>query len=239
MYPELAEKVVLITGASGALGIAVSQYFYDAGAKLALADRNEAALQAQFGGWDSERIFIIPNINVIDRSDVEWFTQAVVQKFNTIDILVNIVGAFRMGTPVHETPEETWDLMMNVNGKSVFLVSSIVGRVMVGSNQGGRIINIGAKAALSGGPQSAAYGASKAAVLRITESMAAELKGSGITVNAVIPSIIDTEANRKDMPSADFRKWVQPASLAGVIGFLASDAARDITGAAIPVYGAS
>jgi NAD(P)-dependent dehydrogenase (short-subunit alcohol dehydrogenase family) len=237
MYPELKDKVVLITGASGALGSVVARYFYAANARLALVDRQQESLQKRYEDLDTERIFLVGDISVTDRSDVEWLVQEIVKKFGTIDVLLNIVGAFRMGTPVHETPEDIWDLMMDVNAKSAFLMSSIAGRVMVGAGQGGRIINIGAKAALSGGAQTAAYGASKAAVLRLTESMAAELKGSGITINAVIPSIIDTEANRRDMPNADFNKWVKPESLAGVIGFLASDAARDITGATIPVYG--
>ncbi|NJL93264.1 MAG: SDR family oxidoreductase [Anaerolineae bacterium] len=127
--------------------------------------------------------------------------------------------------------------MLDLNAKTAFLASTIVGRAMVAGGKGGRIINVGAKQGLSGAANHAAYGASKAALLRLTETLALELKPEGINVNAIIPSIIDTTANRNTLPNADPGRWVHPNSLAGVMGFLASDAARDISGALIPVYG--
>lgn len=239
MYPELKDKVVILTGASGGLGTAVTHFFYEAGARLVLVDYPTGVLQEKFGGLNESQILMLDQINVTERADVEWVAQKAVERFGGVDVLVNIVGGFRAGDPVHETGEEVWELMMEMNAKSVFLVSGIIGRIMVGAGKGGRIINIGAKGGLTGGKNSAAYSASKAAVLRITESMSAELKDANITVNAIIPSTIDTAANRRDMPNADFSKWVTPESLAGVIAFLASDGARDVTGALLPVYGRS
>ena len=154
-----------------------------------------------------------------------------------IDVLVNIAGGFRMG-PVHETPAETWDLMMDLNARTVFNMAHAVVPGMI-QRGGGRIINISSRGGLSGGAGIGVYAAAKAAVLRLSESMAAELREHRINVNCVLPSIIDTPQNRQAMPTADFATWVQADSLAEVIVFLASPGARDISGAAIPVYGRS
>ena len=141
-----------------------------------------------------------------------------------------------MGHPVHETPESVWELMLDLNAKSVINTARAVVPKMLAAGRG-KIVNIGAVAGLSGKANVGAYSASKSAVIRLTESMSAELRDKGINVNCVLPSVIDTPQNRADMPGADPRRWVAPEALADVILFLASDAARAIHGAAIPVTG--
>jgi NAD(P)-dependent dehydrogenase (short-subunit alcohol dehydrogenase family) len=141
-----------------------------------------------------------------------------------------------MGPPVHETPDATWDLMLGLNARSVVNTARAVVPLMLAAGYG-RIINVAATAGLAGKENVAAYSAAKAAVMRLTESMSAELRDRGINVNCVLPSIIDTPENRAAMPAADPRRWVAPAALADVIAFLASDAAREIHGASIPVSG--
>ena len=160
------------------------------------------------------------------------------QHFGRIDVLVNTVGGFRAGMMLHETPIETLDFMLNLNARSVFIASQrVIPRML--EHGSGKIINMAARPGLEGKPGMAAYSASKSAVLRFTESMAAELKSQGINVNCVIPGTIDTPQNRESTPDADFSTWVTPESLADVIQFLSSEAARDVHGAAIPVYGRS
>jgi NAD(P)-dependent dehydrogenase (short-subunit alcohol dehydrogenase family) len=139
-----------------------------------------------------------------------------------------------MGQPVHETPEETWELMLGLNAKSVINCARAVVPGMLAAGYG-KIINVAALAGLSGKANMGPYSASKSAVIRLTESMSAELRDKGINVNCILPSIIDTPQNRADMPKADPRRWVAPEALAEVVLFLASDAARAIHGAAIPV----
>jgi NAD(P)-dependent dehydrogenase (short-subunit alcohol dehydrogenase family) len=159
-----------------------------------------------------------------------------VKRLGRIDVLVNAAGGWRGGKPAHETPLEVWDLMLDLNARTAFVASRAVIPVMLQQGSG-RIVNVASRAALQGGRRSAAYSASKAAVVRLTESMDAELKGQGINVNCILPSTIDTPQNRAAMPKADTSRWVEPEALADVILFLASDAARAVHGAAIPVYG--
>jgi NAD(P)-dependent dehydrogenase (short-subunit alcohol dehydrogenase family) len=158
------------------------------------------------------------------------------ERFGRIDVLANTVGGFRAGTPVHETSLEAWDFMLGLNARTALIISRAVVPVMLKQQQG-KIIHVASRAALQGRARSAAYSVSKSAVLRLTESMAAELKREGIHVNCVLPGTIDTPQNRQDMPNADFSRWVTPEAIADVVLFLASEAARAIHGAAIPVYG--
>ncbi|MFC2037937.1 SDR family oxidoreductase, partial [Chloroflexota bacterium] len=136
------------------------------------------------------------------------------------------------------TSLQTWDSMLNLNARTVFIVSRAVVPGMLQQGQG-KIVNVAARVALKGGRNSGAYGVSKSAVLRLTESMSAELRDRGINVNCVLPGTIDTPQNREDMPKADHSRWVPPEALADVILFLASDAARAVNGAAVPAYGRS
>jgi NAD(P)-dependent dehydrogenase (short-subunit alcohol dehydrogenase family) len=176
--------------------------------------------------------------DLLDPEDCQRAVDAIVDKFGSIDVLANIAGGFTMGEAVHETSDETWDFMMGLNARSVLNMARAVVPVMLKAGSG-RIVNIGAGAGQSGVAQLGAYSASKSVVIRLTESMAGELKEQGINVNCILPSVIDTERNRQDMPDADFSRWVRPEAMAKVIGFLASDAAAPIHGAALPVSGLS
>lgn len=210
--------------------------FSSNGWTLVLLDREQAQLNSVFG-TDGERQLSLA-ANLLDAASVQSAVQQALQRFGRIDVLCNLAGGFRMGEPVHETSDGTWDFLMGLNVRSVLHTARAVVPAMLAAG-GGRIVNIGAGAAGKGGANMGAYAASKSAVARLTESMSAELRERGINVNCVLPSIIDTPENRKDMPKADPSRWVSPASLAGVIAFLASDAARDIHGASVPVSGLS
>jgi NAD(P)-dependent dehydrogenase (short-subunit alcohol dehydrogenase family) len=220
---DFAGRVVVVTGAAGALGRVVADEFARRGATLALIDILK--IDGPYASY------------VCDLSDLSAVERVVVRiraDHGKIDALVNIAGGFTMGETVHETKDATWQFMFELNAKSVLNMARAVVPEMIRAKYG-RIVNIGARAGLRGGARMAAYSASKSTVIRLTESLAEELKGHGINVNCVLPSVIDTPRNRADMPDADFSKWVQPADLARVIAFLASDDARAIHGAAIPV----
>ena len=223
-------KTCLITGAAGNLGRAVAQAFASEGASLVLMDHHEEHLRSAYGDEGARRRFALADLR-----DAQSVARAL-PAGSRIDILCNIAGGFRMGHPVHETTDDTWDLMLGLNAKSVINCARAVVPGMLAAGHG-KIINIAALAGLSGKANMGAYSASKSAVIRLTESMSAELQDKGINVNCVLPSIIDTPQNRADMPKADPRRWVAPEALAEVVLFLASDAARAIHGAAIPVNG--
>lgn len=235
MTDRLTEQVVLITGAAGNLGNAVAQTFLDAGARLALVDHKSGRLENEFPelAGSSEHVFL-NGVDMTDPQQVAAMVTSARDHFGKIDVLVNTVGGYRAGDPVHETTVELWDFMMNLNARSAFLSCRAVIPHLL-EQKSGKIINVGAGAALKGTKNHAAYSASKSAVVRLTESLSAELKPSGINVNCVLPSTIDTPENRESMPKSDFSKWVKPESLAQVILFLASASAGDIHGAAIPV----
>ena len=157
-------------------------------------------------------------------------------KFARVDVLVNTVGGYRGGKPVHESDLTDWDSLFNLNVLTTLLCCRAVIPQML-RQQSGKIINVASRDGLHGSAGYAAYSASKAAVLRLTESLAAELKTSNINVNCIMPGTIDTPQNRAAVPNGDFSKWVEPTAIAEVIAFLASDASRAIHGAALPVYG--
>lgn len=233
------DRVILITGAAGNLGQVCATVFFDAGAKLALIDRRTDRLAECFPDWvDNEQVLFAPPTDLTNADSVQAMVKATQTHFGRIDALINLAGGFKMGPPVHETDVATWDFLMELNARSVFLTSRAVAPHFIAQGTG-RIVNIGARPGLHGAARMAPYGASKSAVIRLTESMAAELKEHGVTVNAVLPSIIDTPANRESMPKADFSTWVPPQDIAYTLLFLVSDAARSISGAAIPIYGQS
>lgn len=234
---HFTDKIVIVTGASGNLGSAVARAFHSAGGKIALVDRDAQRLNEIFADLAEDSACFFPgSVDLTDEKAVTAMTAELATRWGRIDVLVNIAGGYRAGTPLHETPLETWDFMMNLNAKTVFIASKAVIPHMIKSGSG-KIISIAAKAGLVGTANHSAYNASKSAVIRLTESLAAELKGYGINVNCILPGTIDTPQNRAAMPNADTSKWVAPSSLADVILFLASDYARDIHGAAVPVYG--
>ena len=222
-------RTVMLTGAAGNLGRAVAAAFGDA--NLVLLDLKRGSLQ------DSDRQMFI-DADLLNSQSVQAAVDKAVQRFKRIDVLCNIAGGFRMGASVHETTDKDWDFMFNVNARTVLNMSRAVVPAML-KGGGGKIVNIGAFAAQKGAAQMGAYIASKSAVIRLTEAMAAELREQNINVNCVLPTIIDTPENRAAMPKADPKRWVAPQDLAQVIVFLASDAARAIHGAALPVTGLS
>jgi NAD(P)-dependent dehydrogenase (short-subunit alcohol dehydrogenase family) len=229
-----SNQTVLVTGAGGNLGRALAQLLAQRGARLVLLERDGAHLRRLYGG-DNERQLLL-EADLLAQSQVDAAVSAAQDRFGGIDVLCNIAGGFRMGPPVHETPDEDWDFLFGLNAKSVVHAVRAVVPGMIASG-GGRIVSVAANAALKGVAGMAAYCASKDAVIRITEAMAAELKDKRINVNCVLPSVIDTPENRAAMPDADPGRWVSPDALAEVIAFLASDGARAINGAAIPVVG--
>lgn len=236
---DFSNQVVVVTGAAGNLGQAVMHAFLEAGAKLALVDHRADRLHKLYPDLtDTPDHLLVQGIDLTDASAVEAMAAKVVAHFGQIDVLVNTAGGYRAGTPVHETPVETWDYMLNLNARSAFLASRAVVPHML-ERGSGKVIHVGARAALAGSKNAAAYSAAKAALVRLTESMAAELKSHGINVNCVLPGTIDTPENREAMPNANFSRWVPPEAVADVILFLASAAARAVHGAAIPVYGES
>jgi NAD(P)-dependent dehydrogenase (short-subunit alcohol dehydrogenase family) len=191
-------------------------------------------LRTALGNRGERSLFL--EADLLDAAAVANAVRTAVDRLARIDVLCNIAGGFRMGHPVHETPEDTWELMLDLNAKSVINTARAVVPRMIAAGQG-KIVNIAALAGLGGKANMGAYSAAKSAVIRLTESMSAELRDKGINVNCILPSIIDTPQNRADMPGADPRRWVAPEALAEVVLFLASDAARAIHGAAIPVNG--
>jgi len=221
-------KVVIITGASGALGSVVAEQALARGARIAGVDHAPSQLPATPSRLE------LGGVDLTDAAQAKAAIDAVVAHFGRIDALINIAGGFAFETILDGDPK-TWQRMYALNVTTA-LNASRAAIAHLAASGAGRIVNVGAMGALQAGAGMGAYAASKAGVHRLTEALAAEHKGQ-ITVNAVLPSIIDTAANRASMPKADFTKWVAPKELADVILFLASDAASAVTGALLPVNG--
>ena len=233
---KLENKVAIVTGGTGSLGHGVLSTFLGEGAKVlcTYVDRHQLKYSMDLKDEHADRL-IYSKADVTKSRDMNKVVERAVKKFGQVDILVNIVGGFAMANLV-DTDEALWNKMMNMNLNSVYISSRAVLTEMI-KQKSGRIINIGARPALKGVAKMSAYGASKAAVLNLTESMADELKEYNINVNAIIPGTIDTPRNRADMPKAKFSNWVKPVEIAEVISFLCSEEGSKISGAVIPVYG--
>ena len=221
-------KVIVVTGASGALGKVVAEAALARGAKVAGVDHAAAQIPA------TENRIELGGIDLTDAASAKQAIETAAAHFGKIDALINIAGGFAFEAVADGDPK-TWQRMYALNVTTA-LNASRAAIPHLAASAAGRIINIGAMGALQAGAGMGAYAASKAGVHRLTEALAAEWKGK-ITVNAVLPSVIDTAANRVSMPTADFGKWVTPQELADVILFLAGDAASAVTGALIPVNG--
>jgi NAD(P)-dependent dehydrogenase (short-subunit alcohol dehydrogenase family) len=226
---SLAGKRIAITGAVGSLGTAVVQAALAEGAKVAAIDRVDAPTT----GSDSGAVQWFGGVDLADTAQAKTAIDTAARALGGLDALVNIAGTFRYETLADGSPE-TFDLLYRINLRTAVAASKAA---LAHIPQGGRIVNIGAASGLKAGAGVGAYTASKSGVMRFTEALAEELKARDITVNALLPSIIDTPPNRRDMPKADFGKWVKPEQLADVIVFLLSDRATAITGALIPVTG--
>lgn len=234
----MRNRIVLVTGAAGALGSAVAQAFSKTGAHLVLADMAADILGAVHADEvRSGKAFLVGGVDLTTAEGARRLAAEAERQFGAIDVLVNVAGGFR-AAPLLEAPAEDWDFLFDLNARSVFHVCRSVAPGMR-ARGAGKIVNVGSPAALSSFATGGLYAASKAAVLRLTEALSAESKKDGVNVNAVLPGTMDTRANRQAMPDADPSTWVRTEEVADVIVFLASDAARAIHGASIPVYGRS
>src|SRR5437763_13956830 len=217
---NLQNKVAIVTGAVGNLGTATANLFQQVGAKTVLVDRSHDRVREAFKSIaDSPDHLLAGGVDLSDAGSLGKLIEQTLAKFGRLDVLVNTVGGYRGGKPVHEADLADWDFLFNVNVRTtLFCCRAVIPQML---KQGtGKIINVASRDGLSGSADYAAYSASKSAVLRLTESMADELKGSNINVNCIMPGTIDTPQNRAAIPDADFSKWVEPSALADVILFL-------------------
>lgn len=228
---------VLITGGTGFLGSTVTKAFLAQGDTVAVTYLFDSEVERfkEYNPDLSDKVTFI-YANVTEESDVQKTVQTYLSQFGHLDIVVNIIGGFVGGIPAVELDEDRWDFMMNLNLKSVFLCCKTVIPHM--TERGfGKIVNISARAGLKGEAGLSAYCVSKGGVRTLTEALAAEVMDSGINVNCIMPSIMDTPMNREAMPDEDHSRWVKTEDVAKVICFLTSDDSAIINGAAIPVYG--
>lgn len=223
-------KVVLITGASGGLGTYVVQAFLDTGATVIGTSR-----KVQKSDFANANFIAIPG-EISTQAGANALIETVLERYGRLDVLAHTVGGFAGGQSVADTDDSTFQRMFDLNVNSFFKILRVSIPALRKSGQG-RVIAIGSRAAVEPGAGVGAYGASKAAMLSLAKTVAAENRDSGVTANVILPGTMDTPANRMAMPGADFSKWVNPADVASLAVWLASDAARDINGAAIPVYG--
>jgi NAD(P)-dependent dehydrogenase (short-subunit alcohol dehydrogenase family) len=239
MSAKFEGKVILVAGGTGGLGHAVSLAFLEAGAKVVVTFRAQEGFNAlKTAAGKSGPELEGYSVDVTEEAAVRQLVEKIVAKYRRLDAMVNTVGGYAGGTKLWELETKVFDQMLALNLRSGYALSRAAVRAMLKEGHGA-IVNVASKAALEHAAGAAAYAASKAAAMAMIDSLAAEVKGTGVRVNTILPSIIDTEANRKVMPKADFAKWPKPEDIARVILFLCSDDARVIHGVAIPVYGDS
>jgi NAD(P)-dependent dehydrogenase (short-subunit alcohol dehydrogenase family) len=236
---KLGNKIVLVAGGTGGLGRAVSLAFLEQDCEVAVTywrpeewDALQTAAGAKRDHLEGQRV------DVTDEKAVAGLIEALLAKHGRLDALINTVGGYAGGVTLWETNTKVFDQMLALNLRSGFVLSRAAVPVML-KQHSGSIVNVAAKAAFDHAAGAAAYAASKAAAVAMMDSLAADLKGTGVRVNTILPSIIDTAANRKAMPKSDFAKWPKPEDIARVILFLCSDDAKVVHGAALPVYGDS
>jgi len=222
-------RIVAITGGFGILGSAIGTMAAARGAKVALIDRAEAPRGLPDG------VLGLGGVDLTDYASAQSAMKTVADHFGGLDALCNIAGGFRWET-LADGDLDSWDFLYQINVKTAATASKAALKLLENS-QAGRIVNVGAAGAVKAGMGMGAYAASKAGVMRLTEALAEETKSGTVTVNAVLPSIIDTPQNRADMPDTDPKTWVAPDDLAEVVLFLASEASRAMTGALVPVTG--
>jgi NAD(P)-dependent dehydrogenase (short-subunit alcohol dehydrogenase family) len=223
----MSGRKIVVTGAFGALGSVVATAFAESGDRVARIDFAPSAPAPLPGGLD------FPGVDLTDEAAVERVVMQITGSLGGIDVLVNIAGGFTWETLQGGTLA-SWERMFEMNLRSNVTMTKAALTAIIASTAG-RIINIGASAAVHSTAGMGAYAASKSGVHRVTEALASELTGTSVTVNAVLPSIIDTPTNRADMPDADSSQWVKPQAIADVLLFLSSYAARSVNGALIPV----
>jgi NAD(P)-dependent dehydrogenase (short-subunit alcohol dehydrogenase family) len=234
MKYDYTNKIVLVTGGTGALGRAITAAFIASDAKVVssyVIYREIEQLKKE-----SKAVVELIKTDLTKEEEVEKLVLSVISKYGRIDVSVNVIGGYLGGKSVPELDEKEWDLMMTINLKSAFLISKHVIPQMVSAKYG-KIMHVSSRTGLKSSGYDSAYAASKSGLIRLVESLSEEVKESNINVNCIMPSTIDTEANRRAMPTADPSKWVKPQDLANVVLFLCSDEANVITGAAMPTYG--
>ena len=231
---DFSDRIVLVTGGTGALGRAISKAFITSGATVIssyVVDREADQLEAQI-----KSVVHLIKADIGKEEEVKKLVSSILGKYGQIHILVNVVGGYVGGKRVNELDEKEWDLMMNMNLKSAFLMSKNVIPQMI-SSKNGKIVHVSSRSGLKSTGYESAYAASKSGLIRLVESLSEEVKDLNINVNCIMPSTIDTEANRIAMPNADHSRWVKPLDLANIVLFLCSEDGKAITGAAIPTYG--
>lgn len=239
MSGKFSGSVVLVAGGTGGLGRAVTLAFLEEGATVALTYRNQPEWEAFKTSMSAYASWLEGHeIDVTDESAVRQLVEKILSKHGHLDVMVNTVGGYAGGLKLWEMETRVFEQMLNLNLRSGYALSRAAVPAMLKQARGA-IVNVAAKAAFDHSAGASAYAASKAAAVAMLDSLAADLQGTGVRVNTILPSIIDTEPNRKAMPKADFAKWPKPRDIARVILFLCSDNAKVIHGAAIPVYGDS
>jgi NAD(P)-dependent dehydrogenase (short-subunit alcohol dehydrogenase family) len=234
MAYDFSGKVVLITGGTGALGRAVAQAFGTSNATTVVTyiiDEEREDVKSKI-----KTIAELVKADITKEDQAKKLVSHVIKTYDRIDVLVNVVGGYLGGKTVAELDETEWDKMMSMNLKSAFLISKHVIPLMVAAKHG-KIVHISSRTGLKSDGYDSAYSASKSGLIRLVESISEEVKEHNINVNCILPSTIDTEANRNAMPNSDFSKWVKTEDLANVVLFLCSEEAKLINGAAIPAYG--
>jgi NAD(P)-dependent dehydrogenase (short-subunit alcohol dehydrogenase family) len=239
MSARFEKRVALVAGGTGGLGRAVTLAFLQESATVAVTFRQQEELDAlkKLAGGNAARLEAFA-VDVTDEAAVRQLVEKILAKHGRLDALVNTVGGYVGGVKLWELETKVFEQMIALNVRSGYVLSRAAVRAMLKQGRGA-IVNVASKAAFDHEAGAAAYAASKAAALAMLDCLAADLKGSGVRVNSVLPSIIDTEVNRKAMPKANFAKWPKPEDIARVILFLCSEEAKVIHGAAIPVYGDS
>jgi NAD(P)-dependent dehydrogenase (short-subunit alcohol dehydrogenase family) len=234
MAYDFSGKVVLITGGTGALGRAVAQAFGTSNATTVVTyiiEEEREDVKSKI-----KTIAELVKADITKEDQAKKLVSHVIKTYDRIDVLVNVVGGYLGGKTVAELDETEWDKMMNMNLKSAFLISKHVIPLMVAAKHG-KMVHISSRTGLKSDGYDSAYSASKSGLIRLVESISEEVKEHNINVNCILPSTIDTEANRNAMPNSDFSKWVKTEDLANLVLFLCSDEAKVINGAAIPAYG--
>jgi NAD(P)-dependent dehydrogenase (short-subunit alcohol dehydrogenase family) len=238
MSPIFNAKIALISGGTGGLGRAVSLSFLHEGATVIatyIIQEEADALRALVG--PNQRLELLP-LDATDESACQNLVSGIAARHGRLDFLINTIGAYAGGKPLWETDSRTWQLMFKLNVNAGYALLRAAVPVMLKQNSGA-IVNIAARAAFDHAAGASAYASSKSAAVAMIDCLAQDLKGTNVRANSVLPSIIDTEANRRAMPDADFSKWPKPEEIARVVLFLCSEEAALIHGAAVPVYGQS
>jgi NAD(P)-dependent dehydrogenase (short-subunit alcohol dehydrogenase family) len=237
MNVSFEDKIVLVAGGTGGLGRAVSLAFLAEGARVTVTYRSDAefgSLRQAAGEHDASLVGHV--VDVTDEAAVRALVDAIVERHGRLDVVVNTVGGYAGGIKLWELEAKTFEKMLALNLRSGYALGRAAAAAML-KQKSGALVNVAAKAAVDHGGGAAAYAASKAAAVAMMDSLAEDLKGTGVRVNSILPSIIDTDANRRAMPDADFAKWPKPEDIARVVLFLASEEARVVHGASVPVYG--